>query len=94
MSCGRPHDVDCAQAIEKVYVYLDGEMSDEDCAQLRTHIGECADCLREYGLEQAFKSLVARSCGCDSTPEDVRQRLLVRLREVRIELTQVEFRAE
>lgn len=97
MSCGMPHDeddVDCAEAIEKVYFYLDGEMTDEDCATLRRHIEDCAPCLREYGLEQAFKALVARSCGCETTPPDVRERLLVKLREVRIELTQVEYRAE
>ena len=97
MSCGKPHDpdgVDCAQAIEKVYLYLDGEMADDDCATLRRHIEDCASCLREYGLEQAFKTLVARSCGCETTPPEVKERLMVRLREVRVELTQVEFRPE
>ena len=97
MTCGRPHgpdDVDCAEAIEKVYLYLDGEMTDDDCATLRSHIDDCASCLREYGLEQAFKALVARSCGCEPTPPEVKERLLGKLREVRIELTQVEFRAE
>jgi mycothiol system anti-sigma-R factor len=94
MSCGNPHDVDCSRALEQVYLYLDGEMADEDCAELRRHIEECSPCLREYGLEQAFKALVARSCGCEATPPEIRERLLVRLREVRVELTQVEFRAE
>ena len=94
MSCGEPHDMDCARAIEQVYVYLDGEMPDTDCAEVRRHLEECAPCLREYGLEQAFKTLVARSCGCDETPTDVRERLLGRLREVRIELSQVEFQPE
>ncbi len=94
MSCGDAHDMDCARAIEQVYVYLDGEMPDEDCAEVRRHLEECAPCLREYGLEQAFKAAVARSCGCEEVPEDVRQRLLVKLREVRVELTQVEYLPE
>ena len=94
MSCGDPHEVDCAKAIDQVYLYLDGEMPDADCTEIRRHLEECAPCLREYGLEQVFKTLVARSCGCDETPADVRERLMVRLREVRVELAHVEFQAE
>ena len=94
MSCGQPHDMDCAAAIEKVYLYLDNEMTDEDCTELRRHIEDCAPCLREYGLEQQFKALVARSCSCDETPPDLRTKLLGRLREVRVELMQVEYRPE
>jgi len=94
VSCGDPHDLDCAAALEKVYLYLDGEMPDEDCTELRRHIEDCAPCLREYGLEQQFKALVARSCGCDETPPDLRSKLLTRLREVRIELAQVEYQPE
>ena len=94
MSCGDPHDVDCAKVIEQVYLYLDGELPDDDCAEVRLHLDDCSPCLREYGLEQAVKAVVARSCGCDETPPDVRNRLLDRLREVRIELAQKEFQPE
>ena len=94
MTCGDPHDMDCAAAIEKVYLYLDREMPDDDCVELRRHIEDCAPCLREYGLEQQFKALVARSCGCDETPPDLRSKLLGRLREVRVELSQVEYQPE
>ena len=94
MSCGEPHEVDCGKALDQVYLYLDGEMPDADCAEIRQHLEECAPCLREYGLEQVFKTLVARSCGCDETPPDVRERLMVRLHEVRVELAHVEFQAE
>lgn len=93
MNCDDPN-MDCAAAIEKVYLYLDGEIPDEDCSELRRHIEECAPCLREYGLEQQFKALVARSCGCEPTPPDLREKLLGKLREVRVELMQVEYQPE
>jgi mycothiol system anti-sigma-R factor len=86
--------MDCARAIEQVYLYLDGEMPDADCTEVRRHIEECAPCLRAYGLEQAVKSLVARSCGCEDTPPHVRDGVISRLREVRRELTQVEYQPE
>ena len=94
MSCGDPHEMDCSRAIEQVYLYLDGEMDDTDCAEVRRHLEDCAPCLRAYGLEQVVKTIVARSCGCDETPPDVKERLLVRLREVRIELAHVEYQPE
>jgi hypothetical protein len=43
-------------------------------------------------LDQAVKALVARSCGCDHAPEALRARVLARIREVRIEITEREFR--
>jgi mycothiol system anti-sigma-R factor len=86
--------MDCGKVIEQVYLYLDGELPDGDCSEVRRHLDDCAPCLREYGLEQVFKTLVARSCGCDETPPDVKERLLGRLRQVRVELAQVEYQPE
>ena len=86
MSCGKPHETDCSEVIERVYEFLDGELRDDpDYDKIRTHLDECAPCLREYGLEEAVKALVKRSCR-DSAPEDLRRRVLQRLQSVRVEL--------
>jgi len=94
MSCGDPHEVDCRDVLEKVYLYLDGEMPDEDCVTIRQHLDECAPCLRQFGVEQEVKALVARSCGCDVAPDGLREKVLMRLRSVRIEIDHIEFRPE
>jgi len=94
MSCGSPHEVDCAHVIEKVYLYLDGEIDDEARHIVREHLDECAPCLRKFGLEQDVKALVARTCGGDVAPDGLRERLVVRLQQVRVELTTIEYRAE
>lgn len=84
MSCGRPHDVDCAEILDRVYVFLDDELHDQvDAATIRRHLVECGPCLRQYDLERAVKALVARSCGCDCAPEVLRVKVLARIREVR-----------
>ena len=92
--CGDLSGIDCAQVIEKVYLYLDAEADELDRDLVRLHLDECSPCLRQYGLEQAVKALVARCCGGESAPVDLRQRVLVRLREVRVELEHVEYRAD
>ncbi|MDQ1696998.1 MAG: hypothetical protein QOJ03_2351 [Frankiaceae bacterium] len=94
MSCGNPHDVDCSEVIEQVYLYLDGEIDDAVRAKVRDHLDECAPCLRQFGLEQDVKALVARCCGGDTAPDGLKQRLIVRLQEVRVELGTIEYRAE
>jgi len=94
MSCGEPHATPCSEVLEAVYLYLDGEDDPHTHEHVRIHLDECAPCLRQYGLEQAVKSLVARCCGSDPVPGDLRERVLVRIQEVRLEIEQVEFRAE
>ena len=86
MSCGNPHEVPCAEVIDHLYEYLDNELPDGDCVKIRRHLEECAPCLREYGLEEAVKSIVKRSCGCDDVPVDLRVRVLARIQQVRVEL--------
>jgi mycothiol system anti-sigma-R factor len=93
MSCGDPHETPCSEVLEKVYLYLDGEADDHDHDHIRIHLDECAPCLRQYGLEQAVKALVARSCA-EAAPVDLRERVLLRIQQVRIEIDHVEFLAE
>jgi mycothiol system anti-sigma-R factor len=94
MSCGDPHETDCREVLDKVYLYLDGEADDGDLRKIRLHLDECAPCLRQYGLEQQVKALVARCCGSDPAPDGLRVRVLERIRQVRVEIDHVEFRAE
>lgn len=94
MSCGNPHETDCSEVLERVFLYLDGELPPEVERDVREHLDECAPCLRQYGLEQAVKALVARSCGCDPVPEELRTKVLSRLAQVRVEISQVEFRVD
>jgi len=94
MSCGSHHDTPCSEVLERVYVYLDGEIDPDECERIREHLDECGPCLRQYGLDQAVKALVARSCGCDLAPEQLRGKVLARIREVRLEIAQLEYRPE
>ena len=86
MSCGNPHETDCREVLERVYEYLDGEMTSSDIAKIRQHLDECSPCLSEYDLDVALKALIRRSCGCERAPEALRARIMVRITEVRLEL--------
>jgi mycothiol system anti-sigma-R factor len=81
----------CSLVVEQVWTYLDGEMDEAACESIRQHLDECVACLRQFGIEQEVKALVARSCGCDEPPTDLRDRVRARLTEVRIEITSTEI---
>jgi mycothiol system anti-sigma-R factor len=89
MSCGQPHDTDCAEILDRVYLFLDRELAEEDISYqaVEQHLDECGPCLSKYDLESVVKALVARSCGCERAPAALRQRVLTRIHQIRIEIT-------
>ena len=73
--------VDCSSVLDRLYEYIDDEMAADDCASIQKHMDDCAPCLAEYGLEQAVKALVHRSCGCDTAPDQLRLKILSKIRQ-------------
>ena len=88
MSCGKHHDTPCGEVLDRVYTYLDGELDNDRIAEIRKHLDECGPCLEEYGLEEAVKRLVAKHCGCDPVPGDLRAKVLSRIEQVRAEMVE------
>ncbi|WP_228447339.1 mycothiol system anti-sigma-R factor [Streptomyces paludis] len=83
MSCGEPHETDCAEVLDHLYEFLDHEMPDSDCTKFEVHFEECSPCLEKYGLEQAVKKLVKRCCGQDDVPSDLRAKVMGRIDLIR-----------
>jgi mycothiol system anti-sigma-R factor len=82
VSCGNPHETDCSEVLDEVYVYLDLECDEQRRDLIRTHLDECSPCLREFGIEQEVKALVSRCCGGERAPEALRERLRAKLTEI------------
>jgi mycothiol system anti-sigma-R factor len=85
VSCGEHHDIDCGKVLDAVFLYLDGECDGGQQNLIRAHLDECSPCLREFGVEQEVKLLVARKCGGERAPDSLRASLMARLRAVRAE---------
>ena len=86
MSCGRPHATPCAEVLRRVYEYLDGELSGHELQHVSEHLDECGPCLRQYGLEEAVKTLVRRAHLPEPAPAQLRERVLLRVQQVRVEV--------
>jgi mycothiol system anti-sigma-R factor len=85
MSCGNPHELDCREALDHLYEFIDGEIGPADHVRIAAHLEECAPCLQEFDVERIVKTLVARSC-CDVAPAQLRAKVLAELVSVRITL--------
>ena len=89
-----PGGIDCGDVLQDVFLYLDDESDPQLRDRIRQHLDECTPCLRQFGLEQDVKSLVARKCGGDIAPATLRSSIRVRLTQTVIETAHVEYRAD
>lgn len=82
---GMPTVLECSEALLRVFEYLDGEMAEADHAAVRAHLDACAECLRQYDLDQMVKSVVKRSCRPEPAPLHLRATIVQRLTVIRVD---------
>ena len=82
-----PTASECADFLEQIVYFLDNELDTADCAAVRVHLDTCNPCLEKYDLQRTVKAVVARSCS-ESAPADLRARVMMRVREVQIRLSE------
>jgi mycothiol system anti-sigma-R factor len=90
MSCGKPHETDCSEVLAEVWLFLDHECDKQRRQMLEQHLDECSPCLEQYGIEEHLKELLARKCGGDMAPAELKQRLRDSIRKTVAEQTDVD----
>jgi len=83
-----PSLAECADFLERIVYFLDNELDESDCSAVRLHLDQCNPCLEKYDLQRTVKAVVARSCH-ESAPDELRQRVLLRIRQVQVEIREV-----
>jgi len=71
---------DCGESIERLYHYLDGELTEERRAVIRHHLDECPPCLEAFDFEAELRVVIASHCK-DRVPEQLRERIHAALLE-------------
>lgn len=84
-----PTASECADVLEQIVYFLDNELDQADCSAVRMHLDSCSPCLEKYDLQRTVKSVVARSCS-EAAPDELRQKVLFRIREVQVQITTTE----
>lgn len=78
---GAPRSIECRDAQERLYEFLDRELTPEVRAEIEHHLRRCAGCFRHFEFERAFlRFLEARARGRGAGPE-VKRRIIQQLFE-------------
>jgi len=72
--------VDCDDCIERLYAFLDTELTEAEIAQIRAHLDGCDDCDENFVFEAHFLDHLRDCCTSDVAPADLRQRVIAKLR--------------
>lgn len=77
---GAPRHLSCAECAERLYEYLDRELTPEWERDVARHIDQCANCFNHLEFERVFLELLARR-GAVSASHALRARILRRIRD-------------
>ena len=72
----------CSAALQRLWGYLDKELTADDEDELRDHLAGCPPCLAEYSIDVVLKQIVRRSCQ-EAAPDRLRVRIQQTLLQVR-----------
>jgi mycothiol system anti-sigma-R factor len=67
-------DGDCTSAIHQLYVYLDGELTEERRTMIAEHLDYCGPCSGAAVFEAELRVVIANRCK-DHVPESLRERI-------------------
>ena len=71
-----PDAIDCHAAVERLYEYLDGEISPTAEAEVRTHLAACAHCFGLFDFEGSYLRFLEARTRAQGAPAHLRRRIL------------------
>lgn len=71
---------DCGKAIERLYTFLDGELTESRRVEIRQHLDDCSPCLSAYDFEAELRVMISVRCR-DEVPEYLRIRVAAAIEE-------------
>ena len=66
--------VGCDETIERLYSYLDGELTEVRRVEIARHLDLCGPCVGAYGFETELRKVIAMRCK-DRVPEALIKRV-------------------
>ena len=73
MQSGEPV-ADCNKSIERLYFFLDGELTEDRRREIELHLNHCGPCVGAYGFEAELRIVIANRCR-DRVPDSLRDRI-------------------
>ena len=68
--------LDCRDCIDRLYEYLDDELTPQLARAVRDHLAECAACFPRFQVEGAFLAFLRARVRAKGMPAEARRRLV------------------
>ena len=65
---------DCQEAVQRLYDFLDGELTAERRVVIQRHLDACHDCIEAFEFEAELKLAISKGCR-EVVPESLRIRV-------------------
>lgn len=72
--------LDCDETIERLYYYLDGELTEERRVEIQRHLDLCGPCVHAFGFETELRKVIANRCK-DHVPDSLMDRVAAALHD-------------
>ena len=74
------HEVSpCESALQELYLYLDGELTNEKRSVIKEHLDDCNPCFEAFDFEAELRIVISKHCR-EEVPESLRERVAEQLR--------------
>jgi mycothiol system anti-sigma-R factor len=71
---GADGEFDCGSAVEQLYHYLDGELTEQRRVKITEHLDYCGPCAAAAVFESELRLVIADRCK-DHVPDSLRERI-------------------
>lgn len=68
--------MNCREALEHLYEYLDQELTPEVEVKVREHLEHCGECYEQLDFERAFLKFVEARCRSRGAPPELKRKIL------------------
>jgi len=68
----------CEEAIKELYLYIDGELTEEKRSTIRHHLDDCNPCFEAFDFEAELRTVISTRCR-DAVPDSLRTRIAQQL---------------
>jgi len=78
-------ELPCDAVIERIYEFLDGELTTDVDAKIRDHLGKCRTCYPHFRHEEVYLRFLERRAQIEKAPPSLRRRIFKQLLEDEID---------
>ncbi len=68
--------ITCEEAAQRLYEYLDGELSTDDYDKIKLHLELCRNCCQRFEFEEILHTIIRDKAKSDKLPSSLKDRIL------------------